>query len=60
VKSATKGAKIDKITENRQFPMDFFCETFNCSISPIYQQIAIIKIEYIEKNWPKNSTPPLP
>ncbi len=25
--SDKKSAKIDKITEKRQFPMDFFCET---------------------------------
>jgi hypothetical protein len=43
VKSATKGAKIDNITEMRQFPMDFFRENFNYSILPVYQQIAIIK-----------------
>jgi hypothetical protein len=50
VKSATKGAETDKITEKRQFPMDFFHRIFNYSISRIYQQIEIIKIEYIEKN----------
>jgi hypothetical protein len=43
VKNATKGAKLDKITEKRQFPMDLIQETLNCLISPIYQQIAIIK-----------------
>jgi hypothetical protein len=43
VKNATEGAKLDKITEKRQFPMDFFQKTFNYSISPIYQQIATIK-----------------
>jgi hypothetical protein len=36
-------AKIDKITEKRHFPLDFFSKTFNCSILPIHQQITIIK-----------------
>jgi hypothetical protein len=58
VKSATKGAKIDKITEERQFPMDFFCETFNCSISPIYQQIAIKKMNILKKIGQKTQFPP--
>jgi hypothetical protein len=39
---AQKSAKIDKITEKRQFPMNFYHKTFNLSISPIYEQIAII------------------
>jgi hypothetical protein len=42
VKSITKGAKIDKITEKRQFPMDFFHETFNYSISPMIQSLGMI------------------
>jgi hypothetical protein len=42
VKNAKQDAKIDKITEKRHFPMDNFQETFNYSISPIYQQITII------------------
>jgi hypothetical protein len=58
VSIAQIGAKIDKITEKRHFPM-YFCDTFNYSISAIYQQITIIKMEYIEKNWPKISIPPL-
>jgi hypothetical protein len=45
VKNAKIGAKKDKITEKRHFPMDFFHETFNYSIPPIHQQIEIIKNE---------------
>ncbi len=43
VKNKKNGAKIDKITEKKHFPMDFFCKTLNYSISPICQQITIIK-----------------
>ncbi len=35
--------------------MYFFCKTFNHSISPIYQQITIMKMEYIEKKLQKNA-----
>jgi hypothetical protein len=52
------GAKIDKITEKRHFLMDFFRETFSYSISPIYQQIAIIINEYIEKKLAKKLNSP--
>jgi hypothetical protein len=60
MKNAAKGAKLDKITEMRQFPMDFFCKTFNYSISPIYQQIAIIKngIYWKKKLAKKLNSPP--
>jgi len=36
------GAKKDKITEKRHFPMDFFHKTFNHSIPPIHQQIIML------------------
>jgi hypothetical protein len=59
VKNATKGAKLDKITEKRQFPIDFFCKTFNYSILPIYQQIAIIKNGIYWKKMAKKLNSPL-
>ena len=37
----------------------FFCKTFNYPISPIYQQIAIIKLEYIKKKLAKKLVHPL-
>ena len=58
MKSAQIGAKIDNITEKRHFPMIFFCKTFNYSISHIYQQITIIKMEYFGKNGQKTQFTP--
>jgi hypothetical protein len=52
VKSTKIGAKIYKITEKGHLPMDFFCKTFNYSISPIYQQITTIKNGKKWKKWP--------
>jgi hypothetical protein len=42
-KNAKIGAKKDKITGKRHFPMDFFHKTFNYLISPIHQQITNAK-----------------
>jgi hypothetical protein len=47
VESPKIGAKIDKITEKRQFPMDF-SQNFSL-INFAYQQIEIIKMEYNAK-----------
>jgi hypothetical protein len=43
VKNEKIGAKKDKITEGRHFPIDFFHKTFDYSIQPIHHQINIIK-----------------
>jgi hypothetical protein len=51
VKKCTNSAQIDKITEKRHFPKDFLQKPFNYSISTIYQQITIMKMEYIEKSF---------
>jgi hypothetical protein len=58
VKNAKIGAKKDKITEKRHFPMDFFHKTFNFSIPPIHQQITIIKWNVAEKKLAKKLNSP--
>ncbi len=62
VESAKIGAKIDKITEKRNFPMIFFGKTFNSSISPIYILTDYSKkMEYLEnKIGQKLTSPPIP
>jgi hypothetical protein len=54
------GAKKDKITEKRHFPMDFFHKTFIYSIPPLHQQVTITKNGMWRKKLAKNSIhPPL-
>jgi hypothetical protein len=58
VKNAKIGAKKDKITEKRHFPMDFCRKTFNHSIQPILTDYSHKKWNVVEINDPKTQFTP--